>query len=170
MQLIPVLPYSLMAHPLTLPELSTMDNVIWNHIRKPGDSAGFTPQLTPKVKLAPRSKGGLVSRHFFYSILQDTVNWAIRYFNGDGLPHVCESVRVRYSRSVLQHTVVDTAQDLGLHFNTLGPWNAALPQHLLPVEPVWVRFDGAHSDGNSVYEGVVKETSAASATAVFQLA
>ena len=74
------------------------------------------------------------------------------------------------SRSSIQDTAVDAAQGLGLRFNTLGPWNAALPQHLLRGVPVWVRFDGAPSDGSPVNEGVVKETSATSAKRVFQSA
>ena len=162
-QLIPRITYRLMAHPLIISQHSTIHNLIWKHIRKPRDSAPFTPKLRPKVRFAPRSMGGLASRHFFYSILQDTGNSAIRSLNGDGPPHVWESVRallLSRSCSSLQDTVVDAAQSLGLRFNTLGPSNTALPKHLLPGEPVWVRLDGAPSDGKPVYEGVVKETSA----------
>ena len=46
-QLIPVLTYSLMARPLTVPQLSTIHHPIWKHIRKPGDSARFTPKHHP---------------------------------------------------------------------------------------------------------------------------
>ena len=170
-QLIQVLTYRLMAHPLTTKQLTTVHNLIWRHIRKPSNSAPFTPELTPRVKYTPRSLGGLASRHFLYAVHRDTVNLAIRCLNGDGPPHVCESVRellLDGSRSALQDTVVDTAQGLGLRFNTLGPWNPALPQHLLPGELVSVKFDGVPDSECPVCMGVVQDTPASSAKVSFR--
>ena len=71
------------------------------------------------------------------------------------------------TRSALQDTLVDTAQGFCLRFNTLGLWSPALPQHILPGEPIWVRFDGVPQRDCIVYEGVIKDTGSHSAKAEF---
>ena len=131
-ELIPALTYRLMASPLPLCQLESLHGQIWGHLRHPHEFSRFTPKLSEKDKYTPRKKGGLGSRHFYYAVLRDTVNCAIRYLNGDGPPDVCQAVRdalMTPQCSPLQDTVVDAAQGLGLRFNSLGPWSPALPSN-----------------------------------------
>ena len=144
-QLIPVLTYRLMAHPLTLKALRRLHGLIWAHLRRPNKESRLTPKLSPKDKYTTRKEGGLGSRHFMYVVLQDSVNSAIRYLNGDGPQDVCRTVRealLRPCRSALQDTVVDASQGLGPRFNALSPWSPALPHQLQRGEPVWAKFRG----------------------------
>ena len=169
-QLIPVLTYRLMAHPLTLKALRRLHGLIWAHLRRPNEESRLTPKLSPKDKYTPRKKGGLGSRHFMYVVLQDTVNSAIRYLNGDGPQDVCRMVRealLTPCRSALQDTVVDAAQGLGLRFNALGPWSPALPHQLQRGEPVWAKFRGVVGRECDMFQGVVEDTSATTASVSF---
>ena len=91
--LIPTLVHWLMAHPLTLKQLGPVRSLIWRYIQTPDNSPRLSPKLTPRVKYGPRAAGGLASQYFMYSLLQDTVNLAIRYLSGDGPTVVYQALR-----------------------------------------------------------------------------
>ena len=61
--------------------------------------------------------------------------------------------------------MVDTAQGLGLRFNTLEPWSPPLPDQLAPGEPLCAKFTGVPDRSCDMYQGTVTETSATAAEA-----
>ena len=86
-QIISILSYRLMAHPLVLNELGILQTMIWQNIsHDPSpEKANRTSQLvSPKARYAPGQQGGLGLRHFTFSLCMAMVNTALRYLNGDG--------------------------------------------------------------------------------------
>ena len=169
-QLIPALRYRLMADPIPLSQLKRLQSQIWAHLRHPGKFSWFTAKLSRKDNYTPRKKGGLPSSDFYYAVLEDTVNSAIRYLNGDGPPDICQAVRdllMTPQRFPLQDTVLDAVQGLGLPSNSLGRWSPALPHKLQVHEPVWANTTGNGANECDMYLGRVDDTSATSAEVAF---
>ena len=86
-QLMPILSYRLMAHPMALNELGALQAMIWQNIAhdpSPDKANRISRLVSPKDRYTPRHQGGLGLRHFTFSISMALVNTAIRYLNGDG--------------------------------------------------------------------------------------
>ena len=102
-QLIPILSYRLMAHPLALKELGALRAMIWQNIAhdpSPDKANRISRLVSPKDRYTPRHQGGLGLRDFTFSICMALVNTAIRYLNGDGPASTNES----FSEAMLSTT------------------------------------------------------------------
>ena len=119
-QLIPILSYRIMAHPLALNNLGALQAMIWQNIaHDPSqDKANRISRLvSPKTRYTPRHQGGLGLRHFTFSICMALVNTAIRYLNADGPASTNESfseAMLSTTRNPIQDTVMDACHTIGL--------------------------------------------------------
>ena len=145
-QLIPILSYRLMAHPLALNELGALQAMIWLNIaHDPSpDKANRTSRLvSPKARYTPRHQGGLGLCHFTFSICMALVNTAIRYLNGDGPASTNKSfseAMLSTTRNPIQDTVMDACHTIGLRYHSTGLRASCPPSLFLPKEKVQVRF------------------------------
>ena len=145
-QLIPILSYRLMAHPLALNELGGLQAMIWQNIAhdpSPGKANRISRLVSPKDRYTPRHQGGLGLRHFTFSICMALVNAAIRYLNGDGPASTNESfsaAMLSTTRNPIQDTVMDACHTIGLWYHSTGLWASCAPSLFLPKEKVQVRF------------------------------
>ena len=145
-QLIPILSYRLMAHPLALSELGALQAMIWQNIAhdpSPDKANRISRLVSPKARYTPRHQGGLGLRHFTFSICMALVNTAIRYLNGDGPPSTNESfseAMLSTTRNPIQDTVMDACHTIGLRYHSSGLWASCPPSLFLPKEKVQVRF------------------------------
>ena len=145
-QIIPILSYRLMAHPLALNELGALQAMIWHNILHnptPGKANRILRLVSPKARYTPRHQGGLGLRHFTFSICMALVNTAIRYLNGDGPA----STNGAFSEAMLSttggpilDTVMDACQTIGLQYHSTGLWASCPPSLFLPKEKVQVGF------------------------------
>ena len=86
-QLIPILSYCLMAHPLALNESGVLQAMIWQNIAHdpaPEKANRISRLVSPKARYTPRHQGGLGLRHFTFFLCMALVNTAVRYLNADG--------------------------------------------------------------------------------------
>ena len=145
-QLIPILSYRLMAHPLALNELGALQAMIWQNIAhdpSPDKANRISRLVSPKTRYTPRHQGGLGLRHFTFSICMALVNTAIRYLNGDGPASTNESfseAMLSTTRNPIQDTVMDVCHTIGLRYHSTGLWASCPPSLFLPKEKVQVRF------------------------------
>ena len=145
-QLIPILSYRLMAHPLALIELEALQAMIWQNIAhdpSPDKANRISRLVSPKDRYSPRHQGGLGLRHFTFSLCMALVNTAIRYLYGDGP----DSTKKSFSEAMLstthnpiQDTVMDACQTIGHRYHSTGFWASCPPSLFLPKEKVQVRF------------------------------
>ena len=147
-QLIPILSYRLMAHPLALNELGALQAMIWQNIAhdpSPEKANRISQLVSPKARYTPRHQGGLGIRHFTFSICLALVNTAIRYLNGDGAASTNEAFSeemLSTARNPIQDTVMDACHTIGLRYHSTGLWGSCPPSLFLPKEKVEVRFPG----------------------------
>ena len=119
-QLIPILSYRLMAHPLALNELGILQTMIWQNIAhdpSPEKANRISRFVSPKARYTPRQQGGLGLRHFTFSLCMAMVNTAVRYLNGDGPTSTNEpfaEAMLSTTRNALQDTVMDEHHTIGL--------------------------------------------------------
>ena len=145
-QLIPILSYRLMAHPLALNELGAPKAMIRQNIAhdpSPDKANRISRLVSPKARYTPRHQGGLGLRHFTFSICMALVNTAIRYLNGDGPASTNESfseAMLPTTRNPIQDTVMDACHTIGLRYHSTGLWASCPPSLFLPKEKVQVRF------------------------------
>ena len=125
-QLIPILSYRLMAHPLALNELGALQAMIWQNIAhdpSPDKANRISRLVSPKARYTPRHQGGLGLRHLTFSICMALVNTAIRYLSGDGPTSTngASSEAMLYTtRNPIQDTVMDACHTIGLRYHSTG--------------------------------------------------
>ena len=145
-QLIPILSYRLMAHPLALNELGALQAMIWQNVAhdpSPDRANRISRLVSPKARYTPRHQGGLGLRHFTFSICMALVNTAIRYLNGDGPASTNESfseAMLSTTRNPIQDTIMDACHAIGFRYHSTGLWASCPPSLFLPKEKVQVRF------------------------------
>ena len=145
-QLISILSYCLMAHPLALNELGVLQAMIWQNIAhdpSPDKANRISRLFSPKARYTPRHQGGLGLRHFTFSICMALMNTAIRYLNGDGPASTNEAFSeemLSTTRNPIQDTVMDACHTIGLRYHSTGLWASCPPSLFLPKEKVQVRF------------------------------
>ena len=145
-QLIPILSYRLMAHPLALNVLRALQAMIWQNIAhdpSPDKANRISRLVSPKDRYTPRHQGGLGLCHFTFSICMALVNAAIRYLGGDGPASTNESfsaAMLSTTRNPIQDTVMDACHTIGLRYHSTGLWASCPPSLFLPKEKVHVRF------------------------------
>ena len=145
-QLIPILSYRLMAHPLALNELGALQAMIWQNIAhdpSPDKANRISRLVSPKARYTPRHQGGLGLRHFTFSICMALVNTAIRYLNGDGPASTNKSfskAMLSTTRNPIHDTVMDACRTIGLRYHSTGLWASCPPSFFLPKEKVQDRF------------------------------
>ena len=145
-QLIPILSYRPMAHPLALNELGALQAIIWQNIAhepSPDKANRISRLVPPRDRYTPRLQGGLGLRHFTFFICMALVNTAIRYLNGDGPASRNESfseAMLSTTRNPIQDTVMDACHTIGLRYHSTGLSASCPPSLFLPKEKVQVRF------------------------------
>ena len=145
-QLIPILSYRLMAHPLALNELGVLQAMIWQNIahdRSLEKANRISRLVSPKARYTPRHQGGLGLRHFTFFLCMALVNTAVRCLNGDGPASTNEAfseAMISTRRNSIQDTVMDACHTIGLRYHSTGLWASCPPSLFLPKEKVQVRF------------------------------
>ena len=145
-QLIPILSYRLMAHPLALNELRALQAMIWQNIAhdpSPDKANRISRLVPPKARYTPRHQRGLGLRNFTFSICMALVNAAIRYLNGDGPASTNESfseAMLSTTHNPMQDTVMDRCHTISLRYHSTSLWASCPPSLFLPKEKVQVRF------------------------------
>ena len=145
-QLIPILSYRLMAHPLALNELGVLQAMIWQNIAhepSPEKANRISRLVSPKARYTPRHQGGLGLRHFTFSLCMALVNTAVRYLNGDGPALTNEAfaeAMLSTTRNPIQDIVMDVCHTIGLRYHSTGLWASCPPSLFLPKEKVQVWF------------------------------
>ena len=132
-QLIPILSYRLMAHPLALNELGVLQAMIWQNIAhdpSPEKANRIFRLVSPKARYAPRHQGGLGVRHFTFSLCMAQVNTAVRYLNGDGPVSTNEGfseAMLSTTRNPIHDTVMDACHTIGLRYYSTSLWASCPP-------------------------------------------
>ena len=145
-QLIPILSYRLMAHPLALNELGVLQAMVWQNIAQdpsPEKANRMSRLVSPKARYTPRQQRGLGLRHFTFSLCMALVNTAVRYLNGDGPASTNEAfaeAMLSTTRNPIQNTVMAACHTIGLRYHSTGLWASCPPSLFLPKEKVQVRF------------------------------
>ena len=145
-QLIPILSYRLMAHPLALNEFGVLHAMIWQNIAhdpSPEKANRISRLVSPKARYTPRHQGGLGLRHFTFSLCMALVNAAVMYLNGDGPASTNEAfseAMLSTTRNSIQDTVMDACHTIGLRYHSTSLWASCPPSLFLPKEKVQVRF------------------------------
>ena len=137
-QLIPILSYRLMAHPLALNELGVLQAMIWQNIAhnpSPEKAYRISRLVSPKDRYTPRHQGGLGLRHFTFSLCMALVNTAVGYLNGPGPASTNEAFAeaiLSTRRNPIQDTIMDACHTIGLRYHSTGLWASCPPSLFLP--------------------------------------
>jgi len=137
-QLIPIILYRMLAHPLNETQLTSLQSFLWS---KTSHACHVPLYTSPKDRFLPRSQGGLGLRCLRLALACQDLSYSQRFWLSQGPIHPCTQIqKVLFSSepSPLLNTLVDACYFLGLRAHHFGPWNPCLPGQLFPQEKVYV--------------------------------
>ena len=148
-QLVPALAYRLITHSPSPNQLEKLQPLIWAGIA----SQSITRLVSPKDCFAARTKGGSGMKCLPHSVHVATVNYGLRALCG----LAPKSVGPQYVQSLLslnqrasdpvQNSFMDSIDDLGITFHSIGPWRPTAIRDLMPGTQLTVRFKSGQATG-----------------------
>ena len=144
-QLVPMLQYHLMAHPLRQNQLKQLQSIIWTNVAlhpDPEKGNRISRLVSEKDKYVPRKSGILGLRHFQHRLNISPVNSAIRYLNTEGREDTSKVFRqaaLSTEEFLVHRPICNACHSLNLRLNSLNYENSTPLSLMHHHENVYVR-------------------------------